>query len=230
MQPEDTTLTVNLFPTFAIQWLMPRLPAFYAIAPDVDIRIRPSLQARPLDREEIDVALSIGEPNDKALVSRYVFERRFTPVCSPATLERSEPLEPAALEKLQIFYSDMHIQQWRMWGEAVGLSDLDPTGHGVRFENSSLAYQAAREGFGFAIGQPTLLRNDLDTGRLIAPFPAVVRAPSPYALVCRKADQDRPALKLFMDWVAEEARRSVADEDQSNDALGTLDGMPASAW
>ena len=126
VEPEDSTLTVNLFPTFAIQWLMPRLPAFYAVAPDVDIRIRPSLQARPLDRKEIDVALSIGDPSDKSLVSRYIFERRFTPVCSPTTLERTSPLTPAALEKLQIFFSDMHIQQWRMWAEATGLGDLDP--------------------------------------------------------------------------------------------------------
>jgi len=229
-EPEEATLTVNVYPTFAIQWLMPRLPAFYAIAPDVDIRIRPSLQDRPLDREEIDVALSIGAPSDKSLFSRYIFERRFTPVCSPATLERTGPLEPAALEKLQIFYSDMHIQQWRMWGESVGMREPDLPEHGIRFENSSLAYQAARESFGFAIGQPTLLRNDLDTGRLIAPFPAVVRAPRPYALVCRKVDQNRPAVKRFMEWLIEEAARSVADEDQDNDTIGMSVASPKSAF
>ena len=217
VEPEDSTLTVNLFPTFAIQWLMPRLPAFYAVAPDVDIRIRPSLQARPLDRKEIDVALSIGDPSDKSLVSRYIFERRFTPVCSPTTLERTSPLTPAALEKLQIFFSDMHIQQWRMWAEATGLGDLDPGSHGVRFENSSLAYQAAREGFGIAIGQPTLLRNDLEAGRLVAPFAEIVRADKPYALVCRKADADKPIVKRFMDWLIEEAERSAREEDGAYD-------------
>ncbi len=110
------------------------------------------------------------------------------------------------------------------------MREPDLPGHGIRFENSSLAYQAARESFGFAIGQPTLLRNDLETGRLIAPFPAVVRAPRPYALVCRKVDQNRPAVKRFMEWLIEEAARSVADEDQDNDTIGMSVASPKSAF
>ena len=203
--PDDQTVTLNVYPTFAIQWLMPRLPDFYGLAPDVDLRIRPSLQEHPFDREEIDVAILIGVPSDHRLSSRVLFRRRFTPVCSPATLRAVGPLPPADIGKCQIFYSEMHVRQWRMWLEAVGLAAVELPATGIRFENSSLAYQAAREGTGFAIGQPTLLRADLESGRLVAPFAIVVEGNRQYAVACRARDAGRPSVRLFMDWITKAA-------------------------
>ena len=107
---------------------------------------------------------------------------------------------------MRVFYSDMHFPQWQVWLETVGLEELDLPQIGIRFENSSLAYQAAREGVGFAIGQPTLLRTDLESGRLIAPFAEVVEAGRPYAVACRLRDAERRPVRLFMDWITAAAR------------------------
>ncbi len=205
---DDSTLTLNVYPTFAIQWLMPRLGDFYAIAPGVDLRIRPSLQEQPFERDDIDVAIMIGIPHDQRLYSRTLFQRRFTPVCSPATQQTTGPATPADLSRMRIFYSDMHIQQWRIWLEAVGLQELDLPKIGIRFENSTLAYQAAREGVGFVIGQPMFLRADLESGRLVAPFAQIVEGERPYAVACRLKDVDRQPVRLFMDWVTAAATTS----------------------
>ncbi len=203
---DDATLTLNVYPTFTIQWLMPRLADFYAVAPHVDLRIRPSLQEHPFERDDIDVAITIEFPHDPRLHSRPLFARRVTPVCSPATLQETGPVSPADLRRMRVFYSDMHFPQWQVWLEAVGLEELDLPQIGIRFENSSLAYQAAREGVGFAIGQPTLLRTDLESGRLIAPFAEVVEAGRPYAVACRLRDAERRPVRLFMDWITAAAR------------------------
>jgi LysR family glycine cleavage system transcriptional activator len=109
---------------------------------------------------------------------------------------------------MRIFYSDMHIQQWRIWLEAVGLQELDLPKIGIRFENSTLAYQAAREGVGFVIGQPMFLRADLESGRLVAPFAQIVEGERPYAVACRLKDVDRQPVRLFMDWVTAAATTS----------------------
>ena len=205
---DDATITVSAYPTFAIQWLVPRLADLYAIAPDVDLRLRPSLEDRPFDSDGIDIAITIGPPPEERFHSNFLFKRRFTPVCSPTTLRRAESDLFDCLRRTRIFYSDRQINPWRMWLEAVGLQELDLPETGIRFENSSLAYQATREGFGFAIGQPTLLRGDLETGRLVAPFPQIVEGQRQYFVACRKHDRERPEIRLFMDWLATEARKS----------------------
>lgn len=220
VKQEDKTLTLNVYPTFAIQWLMPRLPSFYAVAPDVDLRIRPSLQKHPFEREEIDVAVMIGVPRDQSLHAHALLPRRFTPVCSPTTLEVTGALTPDAIRNAQVFYSDMHVQQWRMWLDAVDMKELDLPEIGIRFENSSLAYQAAREGVGFAIGQPMFLRADLESGRLVTPFPEVVQDSRPYAIVCRRRDKARPEIRQFMEWIMAAARAT------KDCAVGAEDVVP----
>lgn len=205
---DDATLTLNVFPTFAIQWLMPRLADFYAIAPDVDLRIRPSLQEHPFELEDIDVAIMIGAPQDPHLQSRALFRRRFTPVCSPETFHVAGSLAPADLHRMRIFYSDMHIRQWQIWLGGLGLEMLDLPAIGIRFENSSLAYQAAREGVGFAIGQPSLLRADLESGRLIAPFAEIVEDERRYVVASRIKDAERRSVRVFIEWITAAARQS----------------------
>lgn len=202
---DDMTVTLNVFPTFAIQWLMPRIGDFHAIAPKVDLRIRPSLQGDMgdgFDREEINVAIAIGVPSDPAITWEFLLHRRFTPVCSPKTVRAMQPIDLKTLREARIFYSDRHIYQWQLWLRAVGAKDLDLANIGIRFENSSLAYQAAREGIGFAIGQPTLLRADLESGRLVAPFSERVEDEKPYVVACRSKDKDQLQIRKFMEWIS----------------------------
>jgi LysR family transcriptional regulator, glycine cleavage system transcriptional activator len=212
----DTTLTLNVYPTFAIQWLMPRLGDFYAVASGVDLRIRPSLQEHPFERDDIDVAIMIGIPQDQSLYSRTLFQRRFTPVCSPATLQATGPVTPADLCRMRIFYSDRHIEQWKMWLKTAELEELDLPKIGIRFENSTLAYQAAREGVGFVIGQPMFLRADLESERLLAPFTQIVESDRPYSVMCRLRDVERPPVRLFVNWVAAAATMSESPVDSAN--------------
>lgn len=208
MEPrDDATITVSAYPTFAIQWLVPRLADLYAIAPDVDLRLRPSLEEQPFDRAEIDIAITIGAPSNQSFHSSFLFDRRFTPVCSPTTLKQAGSDLFECLRKTRIFYSDRQVSPWKIWLEAVGLEEFNLSETGIRFENSSLAYQATREGIGFAIGQPTLLRGDLETGRLVAPFHQVVDGQRQYFVVCRKNDRERAQIRLFMDWLTAEARK-----------------------
>jgi LysR family glycine cleavage system transcriptional activator len=212
----EDALTVNVYPTFAIQWLVPRLADFQAIAPDVDlrIRIRPSLNENRFDKEEISVAVCIGLPEDPLFTSLPLFRRRFVPVCSPNTFNSLAKTGPDILYRTQIYYSDMHINQWKLWLTTMGMDQLALPQVGIRFENSSLAYQAAREGTGFVIAQPALISADLESRRLIAPFGHEVEGPERYWVSCRAKDMRRTTIALFMKWLSETA--AVTDRNYNN--------------
>lgn len=198
------TLTLKVFPTFAIQWLIPRLANFHSLAPDIDLHIRTSLADARFDVEEIDVAVMIGNGDWPRLRSHRLFPRLFTLVCSPTLLEKAGSGPEAALRSSRILYSDLHIEHWGQWLGQAGFHDIDIS-RGTLFENSSLAYQAARDGAGFALGQIDLLREDLRTGRLITPFETVTTGKREYYVAYRQHDADQPAIRKLVDWLVSEA-------------------------
>jgi LysR family glycine cleavage system transcriptional activator len=198
------TLVLNLYPTLAIQWLAPRLAVFHSVAPEVDLQIRTSLIEPRFIHDDVDVAILIGQGNWPGLEAHLLFPRLFTLVASPALLERLATDPASALRASRPLYSDLHIGHWRQWLAAAGLDDLDLT-RGTLFENSSLAYQAARDGAGFALGQTHLLAEDLKTGRLVAPFETVIRGERQYYIAHRRTDAGNPAIRKLVDWAVSEA-------------------------
>jgi LysR family glycine cleavage system transcriptional activator len=58
---------------------------------------------------------------------------------------------------------------WDEWLVAVGGAHVELNAR-VNFENSCLAYQAAIEGMGVALGQYALIADDIKSGRLVMPF------------------------------------------------------------
>ena len=200
------TLTLKVFPTFAIQWLVPRLANFHGLAPDIDLHIRTSLNDARFDMEDIDVAIMIGDGNWPKLRAHRLFPRRFTLVCSPQLLQDKGPDPCTALRASRIIYSELHTAHWNEWLKQAGFDDI-AISHGTLFENSSLAYQAARDGAGFALGQINLLQEDLRTGRLVAPFEAVTTGRREYYVATRLHDAARPEVRKFVDWLVTEANR-----------------------
>jgi len=54
------SLTVNVLPTFATAWLVPRLSAFKQLHPEIDVRINASEVPVDFIREDVDVAIDYG--------------------------------------------------------------------------------------------------------------------------------------------------------------------------
>lgn len=199
-QDKNSIVTINVYPTFAIQWLMPRLAEFHADNPNIDLRIKTSLQPPNLKGDDIDIAVIISEQTPPGLSGIPLFERVFSPVCSPDLLARHPESHPRdVLQKERILLSDMHMDRWAHWLKLLGIPD-EILRRGIRFENSSLAWQAARKGAGFAMGQEVLLEADFSEGRLISPFNETILDKQLYCLVCRENERDIPYIRAIFSW------------------------------
>src|SRR5205085_11904577 len=96
-------------------------------------------------------------------------------------------------------------QLWDQWLQAAGVSGIATT-HGSRFENSGLVYQAAADGMGVAITEAAYVRDDLDAGRLVAPFRFIARQPEGYYLVYPRDKLRLPHFVAFRKWALEQAQ------------------------
>jgi LysR family glycine cleavage system transcriptional activator len=105
---------------------------------------------------------------------------------------------------------DWHSQganwpNWETWLDAANLKGLRH-GRTVCFAQSSLVIQAAIDGQGIALGDSTLIADDLAAGRLVKPFDLVLRGPRQFAyfLLSRRGLAKGGVEAAFRDWLLRE--------------------------
>lgn len=193
-------LRVSLYPTFTSEWLLPRLPAFRTRHPSIELSLDAALRRIDFDTDAIDIGVITGTRGAKSLHQDALFTPVYFPVCSPDLLDDGPALtHPRDLARHTLLHSPSQIRNWRAWLTAAGGPDsaLD---RGLGFENSSLAYRAAREGAGVALGQLFYLAEDLAAGRLLAPFDLSLRSANTLYLACLARRSTQPPIKAFREW------------------------------
>src|SRR5690606_28745420 len=79
--------------TFAMRWLVPRLPAFHAAYPGRNAIFTTSLQPVDFTLHDADVAIRMGQGDWPGVVAQRLVNIELTPVCSPHLLKGPIPLD-----------------------------------------------------------------------------------------------------------------------------------------
>lgn len=198
---DSPTLRIKLPPTIAIRWVVPRLARLHAADRNLDVQITTSHMPVDFDREEIDVAIHSGERPPPGVVAVRLIGEALTPVCSPALLRRGRPLKrPGDLARHTLLCSLHRPHDWPAWLAAAKVKGVDGNS-GLKFENSSLAYQAALDSLGVAMAQTALVADDLKSGRLVAPFSLRVPTAWSYYLIYPARLRGIGKVRRFENWI-----------------------------
>lgn len=213
-QSDEATLTISTSPSMGQRWLLPRLETFRARHPDIDIRIDATDRLADFTRDGIDMAIRYGRGVYPGLVAEPLYDEVAVPICSPSLLEGEHPLcKPEDLKHKTLIHLDWKMETeaaptWRMWLEASGVKDVDPT-RGLSFTSDGLAIQAALDGLGVTLTTPALVSKDLASGKLVQPFAdalSLKMAFKPYLVYPEGALQSAKVC-AFRTWAMEEAGR-----------------------
>ena len=206
------TLRVTTSASFAAKWLLPRLERFRRDQPGVDVVIDASEAPLDLASAEAVVAIRFGHGHYPGARADRLIEERVFPVCSPALLEGPHKLRvPGDLRHHPLIHLEWQASgetwpDWRAWLLAAGITDID-TAHGVRVTTYALAAQEAIAGRGVALGNTSLVGDDLASGRLVRPFELSLKVAADFAyyLVTPLSLADRPLVAAFRAWALAEA-------------------------
>jgi LysR family glycine cleavage system transcriptional activator len=204
------TLTVTMAPSFAAKWLVLRLYRFAERHPEIDVRVTSSDALVDLAATDIDAAIRYGAGSYPGLDAELLLANEVFPVCSPRlTAEEPKLKEPADLAHHALLHDrtgeiDPLAPTWAMWLKAAGLPGA-LADHGLRFNNSHLALDAAISGRGVALANTTIAAADLADGRLVRPFALGLPDHFSYWIVTPPGALGRRKVRLFRDWLREEA-------------------------
>ncbi|RAU47102.1 MULTISPECIES: LysR substrate-binding domain-containing protein [unclassified Pseudomonas] len=193
-------------PTCITRWLLPRLMTWQKERPDVPVELTTTI-AHGVDfrRERFDAAVVYGaHPGDSMQVHRLLDEE-LTPVCAPALLNGPEPLTQITdLERHMLLHPTLDEQDWTQWLKAAGVQ-LGNVGKGQHFDTMDLAMTVASQGSGIAIGDWSLIGEDLRAGRLVTPFDERLKTGAGYYFVYPDRTQGTPGIQALLDWLRAEA-------------------------
>ncbi len=214
---EAGILTVQAYSTFAIRWLIPRLPGFRALHPDIRVRLHTSQWDVDFEHDDVDVCVMIGNRTRDDLHYDYLFSSQVFPVCSPAFLDAQPALEKpedlAAQTILQVYPSE---RDWWVWMEENNVQGVDPDS-GLQFDSYDMALNTAMQGLGVALGMEPFVNRDLDAGLLVELFPDVrVYTRGDWFLACRKERTETDKVVSFRAWLLQEIHRDPAMLDRGD--------------
>lgn len=206
-------ITVSLQPSFAIQWLVPRLIDFSNMHPEIDVRIKAVDDDENHLSEDVDVAIYYGRGNWPNVNVHKLHTEYLIPVCSPMLLQGKKPL--ARIEDLaqHTLLHDSSRRDWKRWFKEAEIKNAN-VNHGPVFSHSSMVLQAAIHGQGIALGHNILSKPDIEAGRLICPFNQVLVSRNAFYIVCREHQLELGKIAAFRDWVLDkvnEEQEKISD-------------------
>jgi LysR family glycine cleavage system transcriptional activator len=126
--------------------------------------------------------------------------------------KRARFRSPKDLLKFKLIHVDWatpHVPwpTWATWMKAAGFDHFDDV-RGIHFQQTSLAIEAAIAGQGIALGESSLVADDLANGRLVKPLGAdfSIQADWAYCLVSREASLASPIVREFRQWLLSQAQ------------------------
>jgi LysR family transcriptional regulator, glycine cleavage system transcriptional activator len=192
-------LRLSALPTFAMRWLIPRLPEFQRDHPGLELQIVTA--STPAEQFGMDADAVISGPSRQSdwVGKRFLGEARL-PVLSPNLLERCPLRVPADLAHHTLLHAATLRAAWPRWLAAANAPKLKPAREQM-FEHFYFAIQAALEGLGVIMGPVALISEELRSGRLLAPIREPVLKTRGYFFYAPQATNDTPAIVAVRSWL-----------------------------
>ncbi|GAB2884616.1 transcriptional regulator GcvA [Paraburkholderia jirisanensis] len=209
-------LRVNVPPTFASRWLVPRLGRLRDKHPELELSLTTRLQDSLADSTALDCAIRFGDGEWEGLESSLLMHEQHVAVCSPALLESHAVGADGPISLDLGNYTLLHVLAgdnqryltWRHWLDAAGIEGVDTSG-GYEFDLLDHAIRAALEGLGITIADRNMIGPELARGELVQVLDVHVEGRQSYWFVVRPEQKIYGPLQRFREWLLEEMAGSV---------------------
>lgn len=203
LNTSQQVIKLSVFASFANKWLIPKLPQFQLLHPNINIQIIEDNQVININKSDIDLAIRFGQGPYTNCRSTMLCKESMQPICSPAYLNSlNQELTINNLSKQNIIHNigfdGSPYSRWQQWLDAHAPSQtLD---QGIVVTNPTTAQQLALNDQGIALGRTLLIKEDIESGLLVCPFEKTVTLEQSYYSIRPNKDQSSE-VDIFESWL-----------------------------
>ena len=204
-------ITLSCVPTFFTRWLIPRLPRFRELHPQITLSF--SRHLAPLENMpfNIDAAIRYIPQDYPGVVNEYLAGREFVVIACPPAVNQSAPIaQPQDVLAHTLLHHEESLTAWSQWAVKHGMSDSRVLA-GPRFAQYTALIQAVRCGLGLGFVPRFLVEDELRDGALVVPFEEQIAVEHGHYLCYRPDRMHLPAFVALRDWLLAEGVKSAGD-------------------
>ncbi|ALD93313.1 LysR family transcriptional regulator [Cupriavidus gilardii CR3] len=195
-------------PTLAVEWLIPRLPEFYARHPQVVLNLTARSDVFLFDGTDFDAAIHFGEPHYPGARADPLFPEESVPVCHPDYFGGRKRIRPADIAGAELLHLSTRQFEWEQWMRLAGVEDVNAM-RGTRYDHHSMVIAAARAKLGIGLVPRFLVERYLNEGELVMPVPLAMPSSGGYYLVYPEMQPVSDAMSRVREWLLESASEFV---------------------
>ena len=201
---QKQVLKISVGPVFAEYWLMPRLPAFYELHPDIHLEIqvtRNQLINTPTDRVDVEIFTGGNIPDEFEAVQ--LIKIIDFAVCSPDFLAVHGPINSLDdLLALPLLHEGS-THWWPAWLKNAGCEKSYVSSGSVMYDET-LCLKMALAGQGVALADQISAHAFLESGQLVKPLHDAVEAPEWVNLITHRKKALSHNAQCFKAWLIDE--------------------------
>lgn len=199
-------LELAVIPTFATQWLIPRLAEFQQLRPDITVNLSTRTSAFLFPDSLFHAAIHSGNAVWPGTKGDYLMaEDQAIPVCSPQLLRkylgRKKQANLQDLAQMPLLHLSTRLEDWRRWFDLHQHENDICAVNGARYELFTMLIEAAIAGLGVALIPRYMVKNHLDNGKLQIPIDLSLPEQTGYYLVYPEENSNLPTLQAFRSWL-----------------------------
>ncbi|WP_067218044.1 LysR substrate-binding domain-containing protein [Marinomonas gallaica] len=217
----ETKLRLAVYSSFAVYWLIPRLPNLKRQYPNLDLTIEMTFSEPELSDRTADCFITI-ESEKRGFDFEWFYTERLFPVCnqsfyqellselnvfSDKELQLELKTNPEILARFPLITSysmyESYAEDWRRWFKEQG-KELPDDINFHRFSHLMLAHEAAAHSLGIALVNDYMF-NENDPKDGLIKLPCVAHnAEDRFYIAYKHSRRHEPALKQLRHWLRNE--------------------------
>lgn len=206
-QPDNAaSLDIAATPTFALRWLIPRLPGFTRLHPNITVHLSERTEPFALVGSGFDAAVHFEHPAWAGMRTYRLLQEVLLPVCHPSLVNGRK--RAPVLETLPRLHRRHSPDAWQQYAQDTGVALANPA-VGARYDLHAMLIEAALAGLGVALVPRMYVDAELAQGRLVAPWPQGSAVSKTFCLVLPEPiGLTTGPVQAFAHWLLEEANKA----------------------
>jgi LysR family glycine cleavage system transcriptional activator len=200
---ETRPINISLTPTFASNWLMPRMGNFWTKHPDITVNLSPNNQAVDLSTGEIDMAIRFGKGDWPELDVIPLVKDRFVVVASHGFMKDRTVTCLDEAHNLPWFLQNIMYEK-RLLVENEGL-DIDQA-KVTMLETNELVLSAVKANAGLSLQPYALVEQAISDGSMQIICDLKDHGMGYY--IVTKKGRETPPLRIFKKWLLRVAKET----------------------
>lgn len=202
-------IKLHILPIMGDRWVIPRFADFAEAHPEIDVELSTFANNELIN--QADAAFRFGEGDWPGQSNHYLFGQNVALVGAPHFIARLGGVDrPDDIQKFPLLDHKHTPLRWGEFADAHAISDFTPE-RITHFGFYALVIRAAIAGQGLALVPRGLIADELESGKLANPKGFGFVSRHAYWLTCPLDRPQRPAMRVFLDWLLHEVSLMPAE-------------------